>query len=134
MELFEAKLNQLTSVVESSVQSVEKMVRSVGEVVTAFAKRASQQGMWIPITSFDPEPYKLMEHLTAVVTPSGEDFEAALYDINVYASGDNEEEAVSNLRSYLLDLFDHYSECPDDTLGPEPLKQKRFLVSRIERT
>ena len=62
-------------------------------------------------------------------------FIATFFDANISTSGDTEEEAVSNLRSLILDTFEHLESVPREELGPEPRRQlevlKVFLV-RIE--
>ncbi len=77
--------------------------------------------------------YKVLHPMTSVVVPCDDGFEAALYDVNLYSTGETQEEAVSSLKSLLLDVFDHLTGQDDDLLGPEPLKQKKFLIEHIAK-
>ena len=91
-------------------------------------------GIVVPITSFAPEPYDVIRQIIAVVQSSEEGYIAGFFDANVYAFGDTEEEALRNLKSMILDVFDSLSREPDPTLGPEPRRQlavfREFIVRR----
>jgi hypothetical protein len=119
-----ADLCQKTQRIEGLVEMVLKKVDRLSP---------ARGGVWIPIQSFAPEPYQSTKPMTAVVMPSDEFFEAALFDLNVYSTGDTQEEAIRGLKSLLLDLYDDLSRKPDEQLGPEPLRQKRFLIEHIAR-
>ncbi len=96
---------------------------------------ATGPGLWVPITSFAPEPYDLIRQIPVVVQASEEGFVAGFFDANVHAAGDTEEEAVRNLKSLILDVFDSLSAEPLATLGPEPRRQlavlQEFLAKRV---
>jgi dCTP deaminase len=91
-------------------------------------------GLLVPITTFAPEPYDLIRQMVAVVQPSEEGFIAGVFDANVHASGDTEEEAVRNLKSLILDVFDSLSAEPPERLGPQPSRQlaalREFIANR----
>ena len=70
----------------------------------------------------------MIRQILAVVQSSEEGYIAGFFDANVYASGDTEEEALRNLKSMILDVFDSLSREPDPTLGPEP--RRRLAVFR----
>ena len=64
------------------------------------------------------------------------EFEAAIFDLGIFASGDTEEEAIANLKETLLDTFDQLNELPDTRLGKGPLRQKGLLnkcVRKVEK-
>jgi predicted RNase H-like HicB family nuclease len=89
---------------------------------------------WIPIQTFAPEPYEAVRPLAAVISPTEDGYEACFYDANLYASGDTEEEAFSNLKSVILDHYDHLSGTDDAQLGPAPRRQKMILATLVRRT
>jgi hypothetical protein len=60
--------------------------------------------------------------------------EAGWYDVNIYTSGENEEEAVANLKSLILDFFDSLSKEAAEKLGIEPKRQLEILKTFIKRT
>jgi len=86
----------------------------------------------IPITTLAPEPYELMRDIPAVVQPVGDEFIATFFDANISTAGDTQEEAVSNLRSLILDTFEYFDAEAPESLGPEPTRQlgvlRKFLV------
>jgi len=81
----------------------------------------------VPITTLAPEPFQLLRDIPAVVRPAGDGFTATFFDANVSSAGDSEEEAVSNLRSLILDTFEYLNSEPPGTLGPEPKRQLGVL-------
>jgi dCTP deaminase len=81
----------------------------------------------VPITTFAPESYELKRQIQAVIQPSEEGFSAGFFDANIHASGDTEEEALRNLKSLILDVFDSLSAEPPKDLGPQPARQLAVL-------
>ena len=90
-------------------------------------------GVIVPITTFTPEPYRLKRDILAVVQPSEGGFIAGFFDANVHASGDTEEEAIRNLKSLMLDLFEALTIETRGNLGPEPTRQLAVLNEFIMR-
>lgn len=88
--------------------------------------------VWVPVESFDPEPYDVIVPFTVVVRPSGDEFEATFFDANLHACGNTPEEAVANLKGVVLDMFDWLNELGDHRLGPGPLRQKAVLIKHIQ--
>ena len=88
----------------------------------------------IPISTLAPEPYQLLRDIPAVVEGAGDGFIATFFDANISTSGDTEEEAVSNLRSLILDTFEYLDSETSDALGPEPTRQLAVLRVFLRRT
>ncbi len=86
----------------------------------------------VPITTLVPEPYQLLRDIPAVVQPADDGYTATFFDANISTSGDTQEEAVSNLRSLVLDIFEFLNSEPPDTLGPEPTRQLGVLRVFLE--
>jgi hypothetical protein len=83
----------------------------------------------IPITTLAPEPYEILRDIPAVVEPAGDGFIATFFDGNISTSGDTEVEAVANLQSLILDIFE-YPDCElSDSLGPELTRQLAVLTN-----
>lgn len=91
-------------------------------------------GLWVPITSFAPEPYEVIRHIPAVVQVCEGGFTAGFFDANIHASGDTEEEALCNLKSLILDVFESLQTESAANLGPEPARQlavlREFIAAR----
>jgi predicted RNase H-like HicB family nuclease len=117
-----------TAVIINRLASLDARLRRIEKNTESL--RASQI---VPITTVAPEPYEICRPLLVTVQPSGEEYVAGFFDANVYASGDTEEEAVTNLKSVLLDVFDSLSSEPADSLGPEPARQLAVLREFIAK-
>ena len=87
----------------------------------------------IPIATLAPEPYELFRAIPVVVQPAGGEFIATFFDANISTAGDTQEEAVANLRSLLLDMFEYLESEPPEALGPEPTRQLGVLRAFLTR-
>ena len=96
-------------------------------------KLESAQTKIIPINTFAPEPYELLKTIFVTVQSVEDEFEAGWYDANIHTSGENEEEAVSNLKSLILDYFDSFSKEPAEKLGIEPKRQFAIIKTFIAK-
>jgi hypothetical protein len=94
----------------------------------------SSQTKIVPINTFAPEPYELSKPFLVAVQSTEGGYEAGWYDVNIYTSGENEEEAVANLKSLILDFFDSLSKEAAEKLGIEPKRQLEILKTFIKRT
>ena len=123
-----------TSRVEASPVAAEinAVLESMEELKAALARR--DQTAVIPITTLAPEPYQILRDIPAVVEPAADGFIATFFDANISTSGDSQEEAVSNLRSLILDTFEFLAAEPADSLGPEPARQLAVLRVFLKRT
>ncbi len=97
-------------------------------------KLESAQTKIVTIDTFAPEPYSLLKPFHVSVQSVHNGFEAGWFDANIHTSGANEEEAVSNLKSLILDFFDGLSKEPNETLGPEPKRQIAVLKTFIQKS
>lgn len=87
----------------------------------------------VVINTFVPEPYELLRPILVSVHAVEDEFEAGWFDANIYAMGENEEEAVGNLKSLILDYFDSFSKEPAEKLGIEPKRQLAVIKTFIQR-
>jgi hypothetical protein len=87
----------------------------------------------VPIVTLAPEPYRLLHEILALVQAVDDGFTATFFDANISTSGDTQEEAVSNLRSLILDTFEYLESEPIEALGPEPARQFGVLRAFVER-
>ena len=88
-------------------------------------------GILVPITSFAPEPYQLVRQILTVIQPSEGGYIASFFDANVHASGDTEEEALRNLKSLILDVFDSLSAEPTEDRKSTRLNSSHSRASRM---
>ncbi len=116
----------------------ERKQQGLRALVESFENRIhrleSMQTLVVPINTFAPEPYELLKTFFVSVHSVEGGFEASWYDANIHTSGENEEEAVSNLKSLILDFFDSLSKEPPERLGVEPKRQLSVINSYIKRT
>ncbi len=95
--------------------------------------RAGGAGIMVPIATFAPDPYEATRPMLVVVQPSEGGFTASLFDANIHSAGDTEEEAVRNLKSLILDVFDNLSTEAPENLGPQPRRQLAVLQEFIRK-
>ncbi len=88
------------------------------------------------IDSFSPEPYKLNSPLRIVVVQkiNGMDVQcvASHHLSNIHASGDTVTEAIDNLKSLILDIFEILASEPEEKMGIKAKHQLALLQSIIE--
>jgi hypothetical protein len=121
------KINQLCEAVERLETKIDQLLKKLDET------SSRPQSILVPIETLAPEPYDLLRPFTTVITRSGEEFEASMFDAGIFASGDTEEDAVANLKDTLIDTYERLNELADDQLGPGPLKQKNILNNLIRK-
>lgn len=121
------KLNELCEQVSRIETKLDHVLKKLEEA------SSRPQSVMIPIETLAPEPYDLLRPVAAVITTSGEEFEAGLYDASIFASGDTEEDALANLKDTLIDTYERLNELSDDKLGPGPLRQKHVLDKLIRK-
>lgn len=114
-----------------SIARIEVLLNTVLETLNQAEQRT--RPLWVPIESFAPEPYEVLKPFTAVVVEAEDGFESSFFDANIHAYGDTEEEAISNLKSAVLDAYDHLFRLEENQLGPGPAKQRRVLVIHIRK-
>ncbi len=90
------------------------------------------QPVAVPVATFAPEPFAVLKEFCVVVQPAGAGFVATLFDANIGASGDTQEDAVQNLKDTLLNVFTVLEE-RQGQLGPEPKRQLAILRRLIRR-
>lgn len=95
----------------------------------------NQQGTIVPVQSFAPEPYEVIKPFYVVVRQTDDDDEisACFTEANIRTYGSNEHEAVENLKSLTLDVFDNLASKPSKKLGPGPAKQLALLQEFIRK-
>jgi predicted RNase H-like HicB family nuclease len=124
------RLDELCERVAGIESKLEQVLKRLGEL------SALRRSFLVPIETLEPEPYEITRPFTAVVVEAEGEFEAAIFDLSIFASGDTEEEAIANLKETLLDTVDRLNELPDTRLGKGLLRQKSLLnkcVRRVEK-
>lgn len=110
---------------------IEEMLQAIFLRISATG--AGKGALMVPIQSLAPEPHRLLQPLTVVVTEADDGYEAAFFDAGIFASGDTEEDAVCNLKETMTDTFDRLSELKESQLGPGPTRQKQVLELYIQK-
>ena len=119
------------SVIKPEFLRLESEVALVTRAVAEM--KAACPAALVPVQTFTPEPYDLLKPLSVVVQADGDEFSACFPDANLTAFGDNEFEAVEQLKAMILDTFDKFSS--GRKLGPGPAKQlavlREFVGTRV---
>jgi hypothetical protein len=93
----------------------------------------SLQSRIIPIDSFAPEPYTVLKPILITVHSVDGGFSAGWFDANIHFSGDNEDDAIMNIKNLILDFFSTFSNEPLEKLGPEPIRQLAVMKEYIQK-
>ncbi len=117
----EKRLTKIEGALESIAGNLQRM------------KSAVKAPVWIPVDSFAPEPYAVVEPFTIVLSSEDDEVLASWFDANLHAAGETEEQAFNDLKAMVLDTFDRLDQLSDDEMGPGPRRQKRVLRSHISR-
>ncbi len=124
-EVVEKKKMELRfSLMESAMSELKSQLNALAAAKTRI----------VPIATFAPELYEVLKPILVSVQAVEDEFEAGWYDANIHTTGENEEEAVSNLKSLMLDYFDSLSKEPAEKLGIEPTRQLAVIKTFIKKS
>ncbi len=131
-DVFQMVFDQLFSETRANTERIETLEQDVARLKAA----ELGPGLQVPVTTFVPEPYDVRKTIIVTIRPDETGFVASFFDANIHASGDIEEEALRNLKSLILDVFDSLCAEPTGKLGPEPKRQlkvlREFLATRSQ--
>ena len=148
-EQFRAAIDQL-AIVKVDVSKARRIERLEQDLATAsrdialLTQRIAEleevpESIVVPITTFAPEPFEIIQPLLVLVEPVMGDLEedceylATFVDAEVGASGDTVAEAVSCLKDRVIAKFDMLERMPSTRLGKGPKHQLAVLQSVIRR-
>lgn len=108
-----------------------KMLQSISESLKELALGISQTESYrqssVVIATFSPEHYSVTRLIPVHIRSADEHFVATFFDANISTSGETEEEAFSNLKDLILEIFSYLDSADSEQLGPEPLRQIAVL-------
>lgn len=133
--LFRKALAQLSGLVRERAEHLllSKLEKELESLKKKLQRLEQGQCLIVPITTFAPEPFDLLQEIKVVVRPSDEEFLASFFDANVNAAGSTETDAVQNLKDVMLGLFDYLEVQPAKRLGPGPKRQLEVLRQFIRK-
>ena len=111
----------------SGTAAVQALKREVLLLRQRVARLEAAAPVCVPVETFGPEPYVVLKPFHAVVEAADDEYVATFYDANLSASGATQEEAMSNLKDYLLLVFETLTEHDPEQLGQEPTRQLHVL-------
>jgi dCTP deaminase len=117
----------LASEVPALLQSQEAVLTEVGQVRMRLIEQRFAPSLRVDMNTLDSDALVLIKPIPIVIGSSEEEFTASFFDANVNMTGDTQEEALSNLRSFIEDLFEELTAAGDGGLGPGPARQFRVL-------
>jgi predicted RNase H-like HicB family nuclease len=121
-DIFAARLQQ------AKIAQLEQRLRALEDNSLAAAYT-------VPIASFAPEPYNLKKDIPVVVQQTSDDeYLASFADANINTSGDTQQEAFENLRSLILDMYQHLRSLPKEKLGPRLAARLAVLRDFIDES
>jgi len=87
----------------------------------------------VQIFSLPAGEYDLKQPITVILKIYDDEVISLFPDLALHGEGDNEIEAVNDLKMQLLDLYDDLNDMDDDELGEEPKAWKRTLNKLISK-
>jgi len=100
---------------------------------TKESRENSSSPFMIRLTTLAPGPFDLLVEIPAIIQHVDDSFVATFFDANLSASGDTREEAVQNLKTLIVEVFEDLESEPPEKLGPEPRRQLAVLHETIRR-
>ena len=85
------------------------------------------------LTDLNSADYSLLAEIEIVVEEYPDEVVARWPEVEVYANGVTESEALSGLKRQITELFDELETAKPATLGRLPLSWRRILKSTIQR-
>lgn len=86
----------------------------------------------IQINDIQMDGYFLTKPIEVIVKFYSNEVLAVIPDLEIYGEGDNEIEAINELKLELVDLYHDLIDIPDDKLGKYPRSWKKIVCSLIE--
>ena len=97
------------------------------------SREAPSSPFTVRLTTLAPEGFDLLREIPAMLQQTEDSFVATFFDANLAASGDTREEAVQNLKTLIVEIFEDLESEPFKKLGPEPRRQLAVLQETISR-
>ncbi len=97
------------------------------------SREAPSSPFTVRLTTLAPEPFDVLREIPAILQQTQDSFVATFFDANLAASGDTREEAVQNLKTLIVEIFEDLESEPIEKLGPEPRHQLAVLQETIVR-
>lgn len=116
---------------QKQLARIVHLEQELSSIRAALEKMQDAKPVVVPIATFAPEPFDLLGEIHAVVQPDGESFVASLFEANVNASGDTQQDAIANLKDMILATFETLKNEPK--LGKGPARQLAVLRALIRR-
>jgi hypothetical protein len=113
------------------LQSNIKQVKELEDRVTKLEKNPSIVA--IKINDLALDNYRLKKPIDAILKFYPNEVLAVILDLEIFGEGNNEIEAVIDLKLELIDLFDDLKDIPEGKLGKYPKSWKKIITSIIKQ-
>jgi hypothetical protein len=111
------------------IVSFEKRISELGIQVEKLRESRAQE---VHIATFAPDPFVALREIPVLLEPTDDGYIATFFDAEISTVGVTQEQAFSNLKSLLVDMFESLEE-DEAILGPGPAKQLAALKSVMQR-
>jgi predicted RNase H-like HicB family nuclease len=126
--LFSGHCSHQSPELEALGEKIEQLAKKIDVLLTR------EGAIVVPVQTFTPEPFDVLKEIPVVVRPQEDgSYVASFFDAAICMSGDNPEEAVQNLKEFMLGLYEDYLAEGEEVLGQEPLRQWKVLKEFIRR-
>jgi predicted RNase H-like HicB family nuclease len=82
---------------------------------------------------FDDEPVEVLRGIPVAVEAVDDGYVATFTEAGIAMAGDTMEDAMSDLKSWLVDVFEHLTEMPTERLGPDLIRKREVLQTYMRR-
>jgi hypothetical protein len=126
--------NRAFTLVRELGGQVEKLQKEFEELKKMMAKLLERPNI-VPskIYGLPSDDYHLNQPVDVVIQIHVDEVIAVFPELELYGEGENEMEAIEDLKHELLDLYDDLNGMADETLGDKPKEWKRILKVLINR-
>lgn len=128
--VFDAVFSRLTSALREQALQGE-ILRRLDKIEERLDALEGSNSDVYPVESLFPERYQLARPLRIRLSLEGDTWHAEYLEANIATCGDSRHEAVTNLKSLIVQVYERLSELPPERLGPGPKQQLKLLSSLL---
>ena len=120
---FISEINNRVVKLENNVSQLYKKVKQISEEIPRVVN--------VSINSLPSEKYEVIEPISVILKIYIDETLALLPELELYGEGQNEIEALKDLKLELIELMEDFEEIPEEKLGKNPKSWKKTLNKLI---
>jgi hypothetical protein len=128
---FEIELVRLRNAVMATTIQVIKLQNQVRELTETLAAKGNTVSFIL--TDLASDHYQTTSPLAAYLEIGEDENLAHLIDVDVFGTGDTPTEALQDLKSQIISLYEELQESKPEELGPAPERWKKYFTDHIKK-